>query len=74
MERGNLALGLAALEGWQDEAPDPIAYPQYFAGVVARRVLAYLVDVVLIALLLAVLWVLVGVLTVMSLGLLGPLL
>ncbi len=74
MERGNLPVGLAALEGWRSEAPDPIAFPQYYAGVVAKRVLAYLVDVVLIALMWAVLWVLVSALTVMSLGLLGPLL
>ncbi len=74
MGRGNLAVGLTALEGWRGGAPDPIAFPQYYAGVVARRVLAYLVDVVLIALLWGVLWLLVGSLTVISLGLLGPLL
>jgi uncharacterized RDD family membrane protein YckC len=74
MGRGNLPVGLKALKGWQGEATDPIAFPQYYAGVVARRVLAYLVDLVLIALLLGVLWGLVGALTVMSFGLLGPLL
>jgi len=74
MERGNLPIGLEALEHWQGEAPDPIAYPQYYDGVVARRVLAYLVDVAIIALLVGLLWLLLGALAVMSFGLLGPLL
>jgi uncharacterized RDD family membrane protein YckC len=74
MERGNLPISLEALEHWQGEAPDPVAHPEYYEGVVARRVLAYLVDLVLIALVFAVLWLLVGALTVMSFGLLGPLL
>lgn len=74
MERSILPIGLAAQQRWQGKAPDPIARPEYYEGVVARRVLAYLVDLALIALGLGVLWLLVGALTVMSFGLLGPLL
>jgi len=58
---------------WQGTPPDPLDNPDLYDGVVSRRVGAYLVDIVAIALLLAVAWLGLGLLSVLSFGLLFPL-
>lgn len=52
---------------------DAWAHPEYYQGVTIRRVLAYLVDVVIVALLAVAVWVATGMLTLLSFGLLFPL-
>jgi len=54
--------------------PDPAVFPEVYEGVLWRRVLAYAVDLVVIAIIAAFLWIVFAVLTVLSLGLLAPLL
>jgi uncharacterized RDD family membrane protein YckC len=56
------------------DMPDPAAYPEIYQGVLARRVLAYLVDFFCIGVLAIVVWVVFAVFWLLSLGLLGPLL
>lgn len=57
---------------WSGNPPEPFAAPGYFRGVITRRVFAYCIDVVLIALLLVPAWFLCAAVTVLSLGLLSP--
>ena len=57
---------------WSGDPPEPFAAPGYYKGVLARRIFAYCVDVVLIALLLVPVWILCATLTVASFGLLSP--
>lgn len=52
--------------------PDPAAYPEFYDGVLWRRALAYLIDLVCIALIMLASVIPVLMLTVMSLGMLGP--
>ncbi len=59
---------------WAGEPPEPFASPEYYQGVLARRVFAYLIDVVCIGLLIALAWVVFWMLAIASLGLLSPLL
>jgi len=54
--------------------PDPAVFPEVYEGVLWRRILAYMVDLVCIAIIAVGAWVVFAVLTVVSLGLLGPLL
>src|SRR5260370_6981584 len=54
--------------------PEPATRPDLFEGVLWRRGLAYLVDAVCIGAIIVVLWFVFVVLTVLSLGLLGPVL
>ncbi len=54
--------------------PDPYARPELFDGLLWRRVLAYLIDAFCIGVLLILCWVIVLLLTVLSLGLLWPVL
>jgi uncharacterized RDD family membrane protein YckC len=54
--------------------PDPDAFPELYEGVVWRRVLAYLLDLVFIAFIAAAIGVVFVVLTLLSLGLLAPML
>ena len=54
--------------------PDPAAFPELYEGVLWRRVLAYLVDLVVIGLVMAGVAVVFALLTVLSLGLLAPVL
>lgn len=63
----------AAPRPWSGEPPMPSAAPQVYAGVVWRRCLAYLVDVLVIALLGLALALLLSVAGFLTFGLLGPL-
>jgi uncharacterized RDD family membrane protein YckC len=54
--------------------PDPAALPEAYEGVLPRRVLAYFVDLCVIAVLAVLFWIVFAVLWVLSLGLLGPVL
>lgn len=58
---------------WQGEAPDPIAIPALFEGTRWRRVVAYLIDVVIVVLLSGLLWTAGSVFIVLTLGALMPL-
>jgi uncharacterized RDD family membrane protein YckC len=53
-------------------APEPMTRPDLFEGVLPRRVFAYLVDACCIGAIVVVLWVFFLLLTILSLGLLGP--
>lgn len=57
---------------WSGAAPDPLDDPELYDGLVLRRVGAYAVDVIAIAVLWLVAWVLLGMLAILSLGLLLP--
>jgi uncharacterized RDD family membrane protein YckC len=51
---------------WTDAAPDPLGFPALYDGLLWRRALAYLVDIMVIGMLLAMAWtgfVLLGLLT-----------
>jgi uncharacterized RDD family membrane protein YckC len=52
---------------WTRE-PDPMTHPELFDGVMFRRIIAYLIDVIILSGTVLFLWFLV----VMTLGLLGP--
>ena len=54
--------------------PDPASFPEVFEGVLWRRVLAYMIDLLLIAVIAVGLWVVFAALWLLSFGLLGPLL
>jgi uncharacterized RDD family membrane protein YckC len=60
--------------GWHDGIPDALADDGYFAGIRSRRVFAYLIDVLIIGLLLVALWTIGLIFTVMTFGLLFPVL
>ena len=59
---------------WTGEPPEPFASPEYYQGVLIRRVFAYWIDLVCIGLLIALAWVVLWMLAIASLGLLSPLL
>jgi len=54
--------------------PEPATRPDLFEGVLWRRALAYLMDAICIGAIVVVLWFVFLVLTVLSLGVLGPVL
>lgn len=54
--------------------PDPDAFPEVYEGVLWRRVLAYLVDLIVIGLVMGGVAIVFVLLTVLSLGLLAPVL
>jgi uncharacterized RDD family membrane protein YckC len=59
---------------WSGEAPDALASPELYDGIRVKRVVAYVIDLFIIAVLLTVMWV-VGVFFVaVSFGLLAPVL
>ena len=58
---------------WQGEAPDPVAIPALFEGTRGRRVVAYLIDVVIVVCLAGLLWLAGSVFIVLTLGALTPL-
>lgn len=68
---------LAPIPAWGDARaswpPDPLQFPESYRGVTSRRVFAYFLDFWILLFILAVLYFGVGLLTVMSLGLLSPL-
>jgi uncharacterized RDD family membrane protein YckC len=53
----------------QPHAYDPVAQPQLFAGVIGKRVLAFLVDAIIISVLTAMAYVVVALLGIVTLGL-----
>lgn len=59
---------------WAGEPPEPFAAPEYFRGVLLRRVFAYWIDLLCIGLLIALAWIVFWMLAIASLGLLSPLL
>ena len=59
---------------WTGEPPEPFASPEYYRGVLVRRVFAYCVDLLCIGLLIALAWMVFVMLAIASLGLLSPLL
>ena len=59
---------------WTGEPPQPFASPEFYQGVLVRRVFAYWVDLLCIALLIAFAWIVLWILAIASLGLLSPLL
>lgn len=58
---------------WSGQPPLPSSAPQLYAGVLPRRILAYLVDVVVIAVLGLCLGFALSIIGLLSLGLLSPL-
>lgn len=52
---------------------DAWAHPEYFQGVTLRRIVAYVIDVMVVALLAILLWFITSFLVVLSFGLLFPL-
>ncbi len=56
-----------------DAIPDPMIEPQAYEGLVGRRVVAYGIDVVIIAIAAGILWLILGTATLLSFGLLAPL-
>jgi uncharacterized RDD family membrane protein YckC len=59
---------------WTGDPPDPFAAPEYYRGVLVRRVFAYCVDLFCIGLLMLFAWLVLAFLTLASFGLLSPLL
>ncbi|HUC61039.1 MAG TPA: RDD family protein [Alphaproteobacteria bacterium] len=55
---------------WQGEAPDPLGYPDYYRGIVLRRICAHLLDLFLIVVLVGFLFFLLVTLNVLTFGLL----
>ncbi|HLI11815.1 MAG TPA: RDD family protein [Alphaproteobacteria bacterium] len=58
-------------EVWQSAAPDPLDHPEYYEGVVLRRIAAHLLDFFLIILLVLIFNIFFFALHVISLGLLS---
>ena len=54
--------------GWP---PDPLTQPHYYFGVTSRRIVAYFLDVAILVMLLVVLHLAIGMLTLLSFGLLA---
>lgn len=61
------------LTAWAGDPPEPFAAPEYYEGVLWRRVFAYGIDLIVLGALLVLLWILLATLTVASFGLLSPL-
>ena len=59
---------------WSGEPPEPFASPEYYRGILVRRMLAYWVDLLCIGLLIVLAWIVFWMLAIASLGLLSPLL
>ena len=55
---------------WQGPAPDPLDHPEYYEGVVSRRIFAHLIDLGLILILVGIFGLFFILLGVISLGLL----
>jgi uncharacterized RDD family membrane protein YckC len=58
--------------GWRGEPPEPFACPPLYDGVVWRRVVAYAIDLAVLAILLTAAWIALGVIGILSFGLLTP--
>ena len=57
--------------GWRGEAPDPLAHPEFYDGVSGRRVLAYLLDVVIVGVIMLVAKIAFAIVGLLSFGLLS---
>jgi len=66
----NLVLSPSPLDGWP---PDPLTRPEYYRDVTLLRMLAYAIDVLIIALIGGLLTLTLWLLTLLTLGLLWPL-
>ncbi len=53
--------------------PDPIGAPQFYHDVTARRIVAFIIDIMIIAMISIVIHMALGMLTIMTLGLASPL-
>jgi uncharacterized RDD family membrane protein YckC len=58
---------------WRDQPPDPMVAPDLYDGLLWRRAFGYLIDVLVLGVLGAVAWFALGLLVVLSFGLLLPL-
>lgn len=58
---------------WEEAPPDPLERPELYDGLIWRRVVAYILDVLLIAGLSLCAWVVFGLAGILSFGLLTPL-
>lgn len=59
---------------WSGGPPDPRAFPELYDGVIWRRIVAYAIDLAIMAAIGAVVWIALGLLGILSFGLLMPLL
>jgi len=59
---------------WDHEAPDPLEAPELYDGIRIKRLMAYIIDLVIISLLMIALWVVGSFFAVITLGLLYPVL
>lgn len=57
---------------WRDGPPGSLDDPDLYDGILWRRAIGYLVDVVVLSILMICAWIALGLLTVLSLGLLFP--
>jgi uncharacterized RDD family membrane protein YckC len=57
---------------WTEAPPDPLAEPALYDGILSRRVVAYIVDVALIAILSLCVWLVFGVAGILTFGALTP--
>lgn len=57
---------------WQDLPPDPMQDPALYDGMIPRRIMGFIMDWVLLIVIFGVLWVVLGLLTVITFGLFGP--
>lgn len=58
---------------WEDVPPDPLEAPELYEGVLWRRVVGFLVDVTILAVLIGGLWLVLVLLGILTFGLLMPL-
>ena len=58
---------------WRDAPPDPFDWPELYDGLIWRRAIGYLIDIALIAALSLCAWMVLGVIGVLTFGLLAPL-
>ncbi len=59
---------------WADTAPDPLAAPELYDGIRIKRLVAYAIDLIIIAVLLVAFWVVGSFFALITLGLLYPVL
>lgn len=72
MAKLHLPARIRADAPWDATPPDPLDDPDLYDGLLWRRPLAYLLDVFIIAVAGFLLWIVLGLLTVLSFGLLLP--
>jgi uncharacterized RDD family membrane protein YckC len=66
--------GFSSTAYYNTGMPDPATFPEVYQGVLPRRVIAYLVDLLCIGVLAVIVWAAFAVFWLLSFGLLGPLL